>query len=156
MTMKSARRERIALELLGPPLAGGIIIGLAFIFPDLVGKSKLRAWWEHIPLGLYSMMIAVTAAYIMACIPSILYTCVMEWRFSRGLDPRSWQSIGLSTLLGLASGSAIALTYGYERADPLLFWLKFCGTGLAVGFLMGLWIKSLATTKHPICLSPIS
>ena len=83
-------------------------------------------------------------AYVFAGLQSIFYAIIMEWRFSQGLDPRGWRSISLSTLLGLMSGAAICLAYGFDRSDTRTLWLFFGGIGLVVGFLMGVLIRMLS------------
>jgi hypothetical protein len=71
----------------------------------------------------------------------------MEWRFARGLDPRSWRSVGLSTVLGFFSGAAIVAAYGFSGSDIFFLWLLFGGTGLAVGFILGVLIKALSANS---------
>ena len=80
-------------------------------------------------------------AYVFAGLQSIFYAIIMV---SQGLDPRGWRSISLSTLLGLMSGAAICLAYGFDRSDIRTLWLFFGGIGLVVGFLMGVLIRMLS------------
>lgn len=148
--MKLTCGKRIALELIGPPLLGGFVLGLVFFFPGMIQNANTDKPWELIPMALYSVLISVIAAFLIAGIPSLIYTCVMEWRFGRGLDPRSGRSIALSALLGVAAGLAITLAYGSERADALILGLTFCGTGLIVGLIMGLLIKHWSTEKKTV------
>jgi len=81
-------------------------------------------------------------AYALTGLQSVVYAMVLEWRFMRGFDPCSWRSVGLSSLLGLASGLPIAIGYGRDRSDLFAIWLFWPGLGLLVGFLMGLLIKA--------------
>ena len=89
-------------------------------------------------------------AYMFVGVQSILFATIMEWQFAHGLDPRSWQSVKLSALLGFASGLMIALVFGFsasKRIDPL-FLLFWAGTGVAVGFTLGLLIKILSPERQ--------
>ncbi len=142
------RRKRIALELLGPPLLGAALVVLlqgGAALGEVVMKDG--SWQSILPI-LSMVPIVVLFAYAMTMIQSILYTVVMEWRFARGLDPRSWNSVGLSSLLGFASGAAICMAYGFERSDLRFLWLFYAGIGLVVGILLGLLIKVLSP-KEP-------
>ncbi|MBI3886764.1 MAG: hypothetical protein HY302_13690 [Opitutae bacterium] len=134
------RRSRIALEALGPPL-----LGAAAIFSPLVVEAaraailegKFGGWtWE----GVKFFWVVVFVAYLVAGLPSLFYTAIMEWRFHRGLDPRSWRAVALSTFLGLLSGLAISGVLSGLKWKPEV-WAYYSGVGVAVGFLLGWLIK---------------
>jgi hypothetical protein len=74
----------------------------------------------------------------MIAVQSGCYAAIMEWRFSRGLDPRSWRATALSTALGYLSGLPLALGYGYERRET---WWLFNLLGPVVGLTLGLLIR---------------
>ena len=142
--MKLTRRKRIAFELLGPPFAGALIAS-AFELIKEASQSGFSAgpvgWNFRIQGSVLQFVMFLPFAYLFAGVQSIVYTLVMEWRFARGLDPCSWRSVGLSTLLGFASGAAICLGYGFRRSDVISLWMFFGGTGFAVGLVLGLLIK---------------
>lgn len=144
------RRRRIVLELLAPaPLGAGLLF--------MVGLAK--AVWERFPDGTWpgfdprifiSFAIVVGFAYIFTGLQSIAYAIIMEWRFARGLDPRSWRSVGLSTLLGFLSGAAICVGYGLQRSDSAALWVFFGGSGVAAGFILGLLVRRWSLTSARI------
>jgi hypothetical protein len=151
--MNFSRGKRITLELLGPPILGGALVTLwawgAVVFLSLyryehpweaVGQLRLiPGFW--LLYGLFAFpMIGVQAA---------CYAAIMEWRFSRGLAPRSWRAVALSTGLGYLSGLPLAFGYGYERRDT---WWLFNLLGPMVGLVLGLLIRrwSLRPESFPL------
>lgn len=143
--MTFTRGKRIALELLGPPILGG-------------AAATLWAWSSLVHQSLHRYVSLVEAADLLVALPGLWllygtfafpmiglqamgYTAIMEWRFSRGLDPCGWRSVALSTVLGYASGAVLAVGYGYERKET---WYFFNGLGLAVGFVLGRLIRRLS------------
>jgi hypothetical protein len=144
--MKLTRGKRIAIELFGPPMMGVIIV---------LTIAEGHALWDftqgnHRWLGhgrfLKDIWILFLIAYVFAGLQSIVYTLVMEWRFSAGLDPRGWRAVVWSTALGFLSGAAIVAFYGWGRTDTLDGWLYFGGLGTVVGCGMGLLVKLLSPT----------
>lgn len=147
--MKLNRKKRIALELLGPPALGaGVFIavfGGAALWDSLI---KGLTWDLLRQLAMLSLTI-FAAAYIVVGIQSVLYTLIMEWRFKRGLDPRSWQMVRLSSFLGFGSGAIVSLG-NFDQPTKLGPTILFMGgLGLVVGFVMGLLIKLWPTEKKP-------
>ncbi len=143
--MKFTRGKRIALEVLGPPFLGAILMTTVFAamaVAEALEKGEFRHRLEQVA---QVTLMAVFVAYILAGIQSVLYALVMEWRFARGLDPRSWKSVGLSCTLGFLSGAVIVLPMGWGRQllNPWL-WLIYGGLGLLVGFALGLLIRRLS------------
>jgi hypothetical protein len=138
--MKFTRRKRIALELLGPPLlAAGSLDIVGCIVDAWIGHLNFTAenWFGQI-FGWGLVMLIY--AYLFAGIPSIIYAAVMEWRFARGLDPKSWRTVGWSSVLGVLSGVEIGACLS-RFGGPPGFWVFYGGLGLAVGFVLGLLIK---------------
>lgn len=141
------RPKRIALEILGPPMLGtGLLLvgwGAVALWNILTQAAPVK--WD--PEILVWVLVVLVYAFVLAGIPSILYTLVMEWRFSRGLNPQSWRTVGLSSTLGLLSGGAIMVVFTGARFEPGLlgFW---GGMGSAVGFLLGLFIKVRSTPRR--------
>lgn len=148
--MKPTRGKRIALELLGPPILGGAIAVL-WAWGLLVYDSLYRyeSIWE---VGGQLRMIPAMwllygiFAFPMTGVQAACYTAIMEWRFARGLDPRSWRAVALSTILGYLSGLPIAIGYGYERKDT---WYFFSALGSVVGLMLGLLIRHWSS-KTPV------
>lgn len=147
-TMKLTRGRRIALELLGPPLAGGVLVTIwAWSRQAYFSMYQYESIWEA--AGLLCAIPAMWLLYGMFAFPMVGlqaagYTAIMEWRFSRGLDPRSWRSVVLSSVLGYLSGLPLAFGYGYERKDT---WYLFNVLGVVVGLGLGLLIRKW--TAHP-------
>jgi len=139
--MKLARRQRIALELLGPPLLGGAMAALwtwsTLVF-RVVREESFWAVGRHLNTIPVLLLTYVVFAFPAIGIQAGCYAAIMEWRFSRGLAPGSWRSVALSTLLGFLSGLPLALGYGYENKDT---WYLFNFLGPAVGLGLGLLIR---------------
>jgi hypothetical protein len=137
--MNFTRRKRIALELLGPPLVGTALLatmgGIAAIYHSFATRTLPD-------LGLPFLQAAATVlifSYLIAGVPSIIYTCTMEWRFSRGLPPDNWRMVRFSSLLGFLSGAAIVVSIAGLGEESALLFYGSIGTG--VGFLLGWLIK---------------
>jgi hypothetical protein len=134
------RRSRITLELVGPPLLGaGLVTAWAVIQMLTDATTTTAAGWAN-QLGMLPMAFVMYTVFAIPCIglQTLAYTAIMEWRFARGLDPRSWRAVGWSTVLGWASGAVLAFGYGIARKDT---WYFFNGMGPAVGCLLGLIIR---------------
>jgi hypothetical protein len=138
------RRKRIALELLGPPFLGALICLAVMSIAGMAQQDAKKETGESRLLALLQMLyvlpLALVYAYVLTGIQSIIYMVILEWRFSRGLDPRSWRSVGLSSLLGFASGAVLALVFGSGSAGLFNAWLLWGALGLTVGFFMGFLI----------------
>jgi uncharacterized membrane protein len=72
---------------------------------------------------------------------------IMEWRFARELSPRSWRSVGLSSFLGALSGYVL-ITAAFGSRSDLDVVAAGAGLGLAVGFLLGFFIKITGARTH--------
>ncbi len=87
------RTARILVELLAPPFLGAspfLLMALA--------------------TGTFGMIpVVLLVAYLVAIVPTMVFTGLMELAFSLGLAPRSPQAVLLAGLLGLAAGAAIGL-----------------------------------------------
>lgn len=140
--MKHSRRDRIMLELLGPPLLGGTMAAIWFWAAGIVrafGRNEpldpALAQVTSLPLN---WLVFSVFAFPMIGLQAACYAGIMEYCFSVGLSPRSWRSIALSTLLGYGAGMTLALGYGYDRKDT---WYLFSGVGPLVGATLGLLIQ---------------
>lgn len=140
--MKLTRRDRITLELLGPPLLGGAAAGV-WAWSVLVCHSVPRPqsfWAAAAQLGSFPVVWVVytVCAFPRVGLQAACYAAIMEWAFSAGLSPRSWRAFTLSILLGCLSGLPLALGYGFERKDT---WYFFSIVGPTVGAVLGLLIR---------------
>ena len=140
------RRSRIALEILGPAPIGVLV--------SIAGTGARNLWLRPengIPATDYLMVLPglILFAYLCVGIQSLFYMAILEWGFSRGLNPAGWRSVGLSTFLGLASGAAIAAAYGFDRSDVIESWITSGGTGASVGLILGVLIKFLSKATVP-------
>ena len=151
--MKLTQGRRIAFELLGPALLGGAAATL-WSWGTLVSHSMHQG--ESVLVAVSQLLIqmpVMALVYVLFAFPMIgvqaaCYTAIMEWRFSRGLSPRSWPAVVLSTFLGYLSGLTLALCYGYESKVTWYLFNFFNLLGLAVGLVLGLLIRRL-TPKAP-------
>ena len=138
--MKFTRGKRIALELLGPPALGATILGSINAVINTI-KDGPQDWQIVLHQTFQYMIFAVIGSYMFAIAPSALCACLLEWRFSRGLRPDSRRQVALSAWLGLISGTGISiLVAGFLDLSIGLLSI-FGGTGLVVGFLIGLLIR---------------
>jgi hypothetical protein len=87
------RATRVSIELFTPPLLGSSPFLLMAIITGTFGM---------IP-------VVLLVAYLVAILPSMIFTSLMELAFWRGLDPRNPKAILLAGFLGLAAGVAIGL-----------------------------------------------
>lgn len=136
------RWRRVLLELFGPPALGAMVFWLFAVGGSVSdwfeGRRALR------PVELAQAWLLLTLfAYFFAGLQSIIYTVVLEWRFSRGLDPASWLTVAWSTVLGWLSGAAIVVVLGPSQADGIA-WLVWSGLGAIVGFVNGTLIRRLS------------
>ncbi|HVZ66488.1 MAG TPA: hypothetical protein VG936_18130 [Lacunisphaera sp.] len=140
--MSLTRRDRIALELLGPPLLGGAAAGIwawATLLQHAVPRpGTFSAFAGHLAALPYSCLVYTLFAFPMIGIQAGCYSAILEWCFSMGLSPRSLRSVALSTALGYLSGLPLALGYGYDRNDT---WYFFSVVGPVVGGVIGLIIR---------------
>jgi len=96
--------------------------------------------------GAYLLVIAF--AYVFAIGPSVLYMAVMEWAFSRGLNPSSWRTVLLSSFLGVFAGIGCSVILAIDRgkgrkwddADLKLF-VMLAIIGLIAGVVVGGIVK---------------
>lgn len=135
------RWQRILLEILGPPGLGGAITLAA------IAVSAVWAHWQQ--TGEFRFPVAeagpwiitvLAGAYIFTIVPSLLYTALMEWRFSRGLRPGSGAAITWSSAAGGLNGWLIIVVIFHGEGDE---WIKpaFVVLGICVGVIMGLIIR---------------
>ncbi len=143
--MKFTRGKRIALEVLGPPALGTMVMAGIFIIASLSRGGGLGILRQEARDYLFMLV----PAYVFAGPPSILYAVIMEWRIREGLDPASWRLVGWSSFLGLLAGLAIPLVLSSGHRTEAEIWLTFCSTGMLVGLVMGLLIRcfSLQPTR---------
>jgi hypothetical protein len=102
------RASRIAVELFAPPLLGST----PFLFMAIITGA----------VGLIPVILVF--AYLVAIVPSMIFTGVLELAFWWGLDPRSPKAVLLAGGLGLASGIAIGLM---PRDPSAAFFLGLVG-----------------------------
>jgi hypothetical protein len=94
------RAARVSIELFAPPLLGSSPFLLMAIITGTFGL---------IP-------VVLLVAYLVAIVPSMIFTGLMELAFWRGLEPRSPKAILLAGFLGLAAGVGIGLEHRAHRS----------------------------------------
>lgn len=117
------RPSRITLELLAPPLLGST----PFLFMAVITGTA----------GLVPLILGF--AYLVAIIPSVIFTGALELAFWCGLDPRSPKAVLLAGGLGLASGIAIGLAPRVPTAAEKAFF--FGVLGMVVGTSTALIVR---------------
>jgi len=135
------RRTRIALEVLGPPLLGACLLNGVGIARDLLSGTG----WSYIWLQRQDYLVVVFWAYLLGVLPSLGYMGVMEWRFARGLNPRSSRTVIWSLSLGFVAGGLIGAIVGglFDGSfrDAAVVAAYFSAAGQVVGWLLGLLIR---------------
>jgi hypothetical protein len=139
--LKLTRPKRIALELLGPPIAGGLVVGLIAAVAAILNGVEFgfRAGWLLDCIS--GMFVVVVGSFMVSGIQSLVFTAIMEWRFSRGLGPHRWQTVVLASALGFASGAVIVPVLDGHPVEHLDTIATLGVLGLVVGFAIGLLIK---------------
>lgn len=136
------RWQRVALEVLVPPLLAAAILFAVVVLSELwAGHRSYGSAWAKSLLGY--LLVYLAFAYLIAGVPSVIYMLVMEWNFAHGLNPRSGRAVALSSLLGALSGAAmIAVIHliSDSRSFGAEQWLVLAGfsaLGLIVGAIIG-------------------
>jgi hypothetical protein len=115
---------RVLLELFGPAILGGTLM-FFFVISNSDQPIKFRnVFWV--------LIVYMAFALIFCGIQSVVYTIVMEWAYSRGMNRRSIRSVCLSCILGALSGFAILAIPPGKPFDSLSIRL-FPGIGTIVG-----------------------
>lgn len=136
--MKLTRGKRIALELLGPTVISSSII-LLIISVNLLVEQGCSSVAFH-QMGQYAFVVPL-GALMWSGLQSIVCALFLEWRFTRGLNPGSVQTVKLCTLLGFLSATLIVIALGAPVSETVYFWAVLGALGLLVGFILGLLIK---------------
>jgi hypothetical protein len=120
------RTTRVFIEIFAPPLLGSS----PFLFMAIITGT----------IALIPVVLLV--AYLVAIVPSMVFTGLMELAFWRGLDPRSPWASYLAAFLGLSAGVAMGLAAGGPSAAEHASVLGLIGTlvGAATGLIV--WWKS--------------
>lgn len=129
------RATRVSIELLTPPLLGSS----PFLFMAIITGT----------IGLIPVVLLV--AYLLAIVPSMLFTALMELAFWRGLDPRSLPAVLLASFLGLAAGVIIGLVPGGPTAAEHARVFGLMGMIVGASTANIVWWKSAPTAVdgHP-------
>lgn len=123
------RAMRVSIELFMPPLLGASPFLLMSIITGTVGL---------IP-------VVLLVAYVLAIVPSMVFTALMELAFWRGLDPRSLLTVLLAGFLGLAAGVAIGVAPGGPTAAEHALFFGLIGMIVGAGTAVIVWWKSAPT-----------
>jgi hypothetical protein len=144
--MKFTRGKRIALEVLAPPVLGGLgIMAISIVIGLWNGIRPLRLLQDTRDY----LIVTFIFSYVIGIVPSLAYTGVMETAFARGLDPACGRTVALSGFLGLAAGLGIAIVFGWKRPTPVEYPVILAADGLLVGCLLGLIIRFLTRRSAP-------
>jgi len=105
------RATRVSIELFAPPLLGSS----PFLFMAII-------------TGTFALVpVVLLVAYLVAIVPSLIFTGLMELAFWMGLAPNSLLAILLAAFLGLAAGVAMGLASGGPSAADHAIWLGLIG-----------------------------
>lgn len=117
------RTSRVMVELFAPPLLGST----PFLFMATITGT----------VGMIPVILMF--AYLVAILPSLIFTGVLEFAFWWGLDPRSPKAVLLAGGLGLISGIAIGLMPRVPTAaEKAVF---FGLIGMAAGTSTALFVR---------------
>lgn len=141
------RWKRSMMLALAPPGLGAVLLFVAVLISEMaVGRWRME--WAFIGSLFSYLGIYLFFAYLIAGAPSLLYAAVMEWRFARGLNPRSWRAVWLSTGLGGAAGLGMIgamLAISRPTTGFTEWWIFgiFAGLGVVVGFVVGACVRGM-------------
>jgi hypothetical protein len=137
------RRRRILVELLGPPLVATIVMAF-FALVGGLAQGTLPGWqfWG-------GALVVLAGAFVVAAVPCVLFTIVLEIAFAVGLDPASWWTVLLAAGLGLLSGMAIV---GFNPSYGAFEGLALIGTatGATLGFIVSTASKPRPTSPSTL------
>lgn len=131
------RWRRILVELLGPPPVATTLLALFAIAHEPGGPWTL----DH--LG--GLLAILAFAYLLAAIPCVISTLVLEIAFARGLPPGSGRAVLLAAGLGLLSGVAMA---GFGASSAALEWMP--ALGAATGLALGAFVRWRSMCARPL------
>ncbi len=132
------RATRVSIELFTPPLLGSS----PFLLMAIITGT----------FGLIPMVLLV--AYVVAIVPSVIFTGLMEFAFWRGLDPRSPKAVLLGGFLGLAAGVAIGLAPRVPTAVEKALVFGLIGMIVGTSTALIVWWKSAPTNVQAPPSSP--
>ena len=138
--MKLTRPWRIVLEIFAPPPFGVLAFLIYGTAANVLENGVQRILWKPSVDDLRSLAGMLVFSYVFAGFQSLVFAAIMEWRFSRGLSPRSWRTVMLSSALGFVSGVLAGLV-AQRPADLAGTIAFFGGVGLFAGFTIGCMIK---------------
>jgi hypothetical protein len=127
------RATRVSIELFAPPLLGSSPFLLMAI---ITGTFAL-------------VPVVLLVAYLVAIVPSLIFTGLMELAFWRGLDPRSPKAILLAGFLGLAAGVAMGLALGGPSATEHARVFGLIGLFVGATTALIVWWKSAPAVVEP-------
>lgn len=121
---------RVVINLLLPPgIAATLIVG-----PPSLYSWKLPDWRTVIDVLFF--------AYLLAGIPSVIHTWIMEYFYRHGLLPSERKAVGVSSLSGLFAGFLIPFIFAvtFSHSDFLSLFLYYPALGTATGAVTALMI----------------
>jgi hypothetical protein len=127
------RATRVSIELFAPPLLGSSPFLLMAI---ITGTFAL-------------VPVVLLVAYLVAIVPSLIFTGLMELAFWRGLDPRSPKAILLAGFLGLAAGVSIGLAPRVPTAAEKAFLFGLIGLFVGATTALIVWRKTAPAVVEP-------
>jgi len=129
------RATRVSIELFAPPLLGSS----PFLFMAII-------------TGTFALVpVVLLVAYLVAIVPSLIFTGLMELAFWMGLAPNSLLTILLAAFLGLAAGVAMGLASGGPSAADHAIWLGLIGMiAGAVTAVIVAWKSDPAKVAAPV------
>jgi hypothetical protein len=130
------RHQRVALELLAPAPLGLLGFGLIALSREMACGGALTMRSQDFLLIVWCLLVAC----VVAAIPSLIYSLIMEGIFRRGVNPASWLAVALSSALGGLAGAAIALVLCWFKMEEEAL-ILFGVVGLFAGFVIGMLIK---------------
>jgi hypothetical protein len=105
------RATRVSIELFTPPLLGASPV----LFMAIITGS-----FTLVP-------VVLLVAYLVAIVPSMIFSGLMELAFSLGLAPNSLLACLLAAFLGVVAGAAMGLASGGPSAADHARWLGLIG-----------------------------
>jgi len=139
---------RVILGFFGPTL---LVVAKYVVLERDAYLDILHGGWGGIVEALLMLGSVMLAICVQMLPVGFFYALLMEWRYTRGLEPRSGKGVGVAALVGLLMGVVGCLPFLFAGARGWIFLALFYGAqGLVMGLILGLLVKFLTPRIPPV------
>lgn len=140
---------RVSLEFFGPTL---LVVAKHVVLDERDAYLDMLRWgWGGVVEALLLLGSVMLAICVTTFPVGFFYTLLMEWRYTRGLEPRSGKGVGVAALVGVLMGVTGCLPLLFAGARGWVFLTLYYGAqGLVMGLILGLLVKFLTPRIPPV------